>query len=125
ASAGVSYLERITLSASRLDGLIQDVLNYAKILRSQVPVEPVDLDSLVRDIIYSYPEWQQPEGLVAIDGSLPTVHGNQAWLTQCFSNLLSNAVKFVAHGVQPRVRIWAEPAPTDGSVPLPPAANQE
>jgi signal transduction histidine kinase len=34
--------------------------------------------------------------------------GNESLLTQCFSNLLENAVKFVADGVQPRVRIWAE-----------------
>src|SRR5262249_18843440 len=36
------------------------------------------------------------------------VLGNESLLTQCFGNLLDNAVKFVARGVRPRVRVWAE-----------------
>ncbi len=110
---GVDYLERISRSATRLDRLIQDVLNYAKILRDQVPVEPVDLDQLVRDLLETYPEWQPPNVEIQIDGPLPQVHGNQAWLTQCFSNLVSNAVKFVPAGQVPHVRIWAGPAAVD------------
>jgi len=43
---------------------------------------------------------------------LPPVLGHEGFLTQCVSNLLSNAIKFVAAGVVPRVRIWAEPRDT-------------
>ncbi|MEY2428900.1 MAG: two-component system, chemotaxis family, CheB/CheR fusion protein, partial [Verrucomicrobiota bacterium] len=107
---GVDFLERISRSAGRLDRLIQDVLNYAKVLRDQVPLEPVDLDVLVRDLLETYPEWQLPNATVQIDVPLPRVQGNQAWLTQCFSNLVSNAVKFVPAGQVPQVRIWAGPA---------------
>jgi signal transduction histidine kinase len=39
---------------------------------------------------------------------MPTVLGNEALLTQCFSNLLGNAVKFVAPGTQPHVRVHAD-----------------
>jgi two-component system, chemotaxis family, CheB/CheR fusion protein len=102
------YLERIARSASRLDRLIQDVLNYSKIVREQVPFESVDLDRLVRDMIDTYPDWQPPRAEVEIEGTLPPVFGNQAWLTQCFSNLLGNAVKFVAPGTFPHVKISAE-----------------
>jgi signal transduction histidine kinase len=41
---------------------------------------------------------------------------NEAALTQCISNLLGNAAKFVAQGVKPVVRIWAEEA--EGRVKL-------
>jgi signal transduction histidine kinase len=37
---------------------------------------------------------------------------------------VSNAIKFVAPGVQPSVRIWAESAPADASIPSPTATNQ-
>jgi len=104
----LDYLERIARSASRLDRLIQDVLNYSKILREQVPFESVDLDRLVRDMIETYPDWQPPRAEVEIQGTLPHVFGNQAWLTQCFSNLLGNAVKFVAPGTIARVKVSAE-----------------
>ena len=39
---------------------------------------------------------------------LPTVLGHEATLVQAVANLLSNAMKFVAEGVQPQIRAWAE-----------------
>jgi len=109
--AGRDFLQRIERSATRLDALIQDVLSYTRIVRAQVPLEPVNLDRLVRDIVDSYPEWQPANAQIEVENTLPTVLGNQAWLTQCFSNLLNNAVKFVAPGVQPSLRIWSEDVP--------------
>jgi len=49
---------------------------------------------------------------IQIEGTLPPVLGHEGFLTQCVSNLLDNAIKFVAPGVQPRIRIWAEPGET-------------
>jgi two-component system, chemotaxis family, CheB/CheR fusion protein len=108
-AVGSDYLQRISASAARLDMLIQDVLNYSRILRSQVPLTRINLDKLIREIIQSYPDWQPPHVDIQIEGTLPPVLGHEGFLTQCVSNLLNNAVKFVAPGVQPRVRISAEP----------------
>jgi PAS domain S-box-containing protein len=106
---GRDYLQRISTSAARLDRLIQDVLNYTRILRAQVPLTRIDMDKLLREIIQSYPDWQPPQVEIQIEGTLPPVQGHEGFLTQCVSNLVNNAVKFVAPGVPPRVRIWAEP----------------
>jgi PAS domain S-box-containing protein len=103
---GVDHLQRIIRSALRLDHLIQDVLSYSKVLHAQSPMEPVDLDGLMRDIIATYPNGQKAE--FHIQGDLPKVLGNEAFLTQCFSNLLANASKFVAPGTTPSVEIGAE-----------------
>ena len=46
---GINYLNQIMRSAVRLDQLIQDVLSYTRVLHSKLPMEPVDLDRLVRD----------------------------------------------------------------------------
>jgi two-component system CheB/CheR fusion protein len=107
-ATGRDYLQRISTSAARLDRLIQDVLNYTRILRAQVPLTRIDLDKLLREIIQSYPDLQPPQVNIQIEGTLPPVLGHEGFLTQCVSNLLNNAVKFVAPGVQPLVRIWAE-----------------
>ena len=106
-----SYLERIASSAARMDMLIQDVLNYTRVMRSEAVLEPVDLDRLVRDMIATYPNWQAPKVMIRIEGRLPPVLGHEGFLTQCVSNILSNAIKFVAPGVTPHVRIWAEDRP--------------
>lgn len=105
---GVNYLHQIMRSAVRLDRLIQDVLSYTGILHAQVPMGPVDLDRLVRDIIETYPNGQTPQARIQIKGTLPKVLGNEALLTQCVLNLLSNATKFVSPGITPRVEIWGE-----------------
>ena len=105
---GVNYLHQIMRSAVRLDRLIQDVLSYTRILHSPMPMEPVDLDRLVRDIIEIYPNGQPIKPQVQIRGRLPKVVGNEALLTQCVSNLLSNGTKFVSSGTTPRLEISAE-----------------
>jgi PAS domain S-box-containing protein len=103
---GVDLLQRIMRSALRLDHLIQDVLSYSKVLHAQNLLQPVDLDGLLRDIIATYPNGQKTE--FHIQGKLPMVIGNEAFLTQCFSNLLGNASKFVAPGTIPDIEIGAE-----------------
>lgn len=100
------YLQRIGTSADRLDLLIQDVLNYSHIVRSDIRLSPVNTDTLVRDIIESYPNLQPAH--IDIETPLPVVKANPAALTQVFSNLLGNAVKFVAPNVEPQVKIRAD-----------------
>ena len=105
---GVNYLHQIMRSAVRLDRLIQDVLSYTRILHATLPMEPVDLDRLVRDIIETFPNGQPIKPEIQIKGTLPKVMGNEALLAQCVSNLLSNGAKFVSPGTTPRMEISAE-----------------
>jgi len=107
--AGKEYLRRIGSAANRLDRLIQDVLSYTKVLRAPAPMQPIDLDRLTRDIIATYPDWQSPQADVVVVGTLPTVFGNEAFLTQCLSNLIGNGLKFQPAGRHPRVEVRAEP----------------
>jgi signal transduction histidine kinase len=113
-------IDRIVTAASRMDKLIQDVLQYSRVARSEMRLVPVDVEKLLRGIIATYPAFQPPEVEIQIKGPLPRVMGNEAALTQCFSNLLGNAIKFVTPGTRPEVRIWAEPVKVDGKRP-----NQE
>ena len=102
------HINRITGAAARMDKLIQDVLQYSRLARSELRLSPVNVQELLRGIIESYPAFQPPEVEIQIEGPLPHLLGNEAALTQCFSNLLGNAIKFVAPGTRPRVRVWAE-----------------
>src|ERR1019366_7391219 len=91
-----------------MDKLIQDVLQYSRLARSELRLAPVDVQVLLRGIIESYPSFQPPQVEIQIEGPLPRMMGNEAALTQCFSNLLGNAIKFVVPGTRPTVRVWAE-----------------
>jgi PAS domain S-box-containing protein len=102
------YAQRIITAAARLDRLIQDALSYTRAVLQEVPLEPVDLQVLVRTLIATYPNLQSDQADIEIQGALPAVLGSESLLTQCFSNLLDNAVKFTTPGTKPRVRIYAE-----------------
>jgi PAS domain S-box-containing protein len=106
---GRAYLALITSSADRMDRLIQDVLSFSRVARSDLQLEAVDLNRLARGVIESSSSSQASQAQIAIEGTLPCVLGNAASLTQCLSNLLDNAIKFVAPGTPPRIRLWAEP----------------
>ncbi len=114
---GNKYLQAIMRSAVRLDRLIQDVLSYTRILHTKLPMERVDLDRLVRDMVETFPNGQPIPPQLQLRGTLPHVMGNQALLAQCVSNLLSNAAKFVAPGATPHVEVSAEEM-EDGSIRL-------
>jgi PAS domain S-box-containing protein len=105
---GRDYLRRIITASGRMDRLIQDVLVYSRVSRTELTLVPVDLQTLVDGIVESYPQFQTDHADIVIHGRLPCVLGNEAALMQCVANLVGNAIKFVAPGVRPRVEIMAE-----------------
>ena len=102
------YLRHIRESASRLDRLITDALNYNRIICEELPMDPVEIGNLLRGMIQTYPNLHPRVADISIDLADLTVVGNESLLTQCFGNLLENAVKFVAPFVRPCIHIWAE-----------------
>lgn len=103
------YLHRISRAGQRLDRLIQDVLRYTRVSRSEIVLRPTDLASIVRAVIAEYPGLRASSTHLEIREPLGRVLGHELLLSQCISNLLLNAVKFMAAGVEPRVRIYSEP----------------
>jgi PAS domain S-box-containing protein len=101
------YVGYINDAAIRMDMLIQDVLTYTTILHSEIKISVVDLDTLVRQVIQSYPELHAADVQIEIQGLLPKVLGHPAAISQCLSNVLTNAVKFVAPGTKPLLQIRA------------------
>lgn len=108
-SVGQDYIQRIVANAQQGNVLIQDLLTYSQISRAEIPLRPIDLSSVLADILNRLePELQQRRAIVNVEEPLPTVIGNRSILVQVLTNLLTNAIKFVAPGVQPHVRIWVE-----------------
>ena len=101
-------IRKIITAAERMDKLIQDTLNYSKILRSEFTPRPIDPLSVLRGMIESYPQFAPPNARITLEGEFPLVEGDEGPLTQCFSNILGNAIKFVAPGAHPDIRISAQ-----------------
>jgi signal transduction histidine kinase len=91
-----------------MDRMVRDVLNFSNTMRGRLPLENVDVRSLLNGILETYPQLSQDHVEVVMEGGFFTVQANAAALGQCFSNIISNAIKFVTPGKHPRVRIWSE-----------------
>jgi PAS domain S-box-containing protein len=106
---GQSYVNRISEAALRMDLLIQDLLHYSRLSRSQIQLEPVDPRSIVQSVLASLDREIENRGAqVTVEEPLPPLLGDRILLVQILTNLMSNALKFVAPGVRPVVRIRAE-----------------
>jgi PAS domain S-box-containing protein len=105
---GTELLERSISAAQRMDQLILDLLDFTRVSRTPLRLEPVDVENLIQHIVKERPEFQPPRADIKIETPLAQVTGNETSLTQCVTNLLDNAVKFVAEGTQPRVRVYSE-----------------
>jgi signal transduction histidine kinase len=106
---GRDYTRRIAESARRMDALIQDLLSYSRLAREEVLIEPVDVGSLLEELVDNMAaELRERKAKVELRGPFPTVLGYRTTLLQALTNLLSNAVKFVAPGVEPRVILRSE-----------------
>ena len=106
---GQEWLGRIIEAAGRMHALIDGVLSYARLTRTPLPIETVELGPLVREVLNDLSaDLESRKAVVEVAPDLPAVRASALGLRQALANLLSNAVKFVAPGVEPRVRVTAE-----------------
>jgi signal transduction histidine kinase len=109
------FLQRVAKAATRMDSLIQDVLDLSHVIQRPMVVASVDVDALVQALITERPEFSLPQSDVSVDGPLLRVLAHEGTLSQCLTNLLGNAVKFVEPGNTPRVRVWTENRIAEGA----------
>jgi PAS domain S-box-containing protein len=107
---GQEYARRIGDAAQRMDRLIEDILAYSRLSRAQLRLQPVSLTRVVAEALRELKHEVSTRGArVRVEQRLPEVMSHQTTLVQIVSNLMTNALKFVAPGVRPQMRIWAEP----------------
>ena len=106
---GRNYLQRIMDSARRMDGLIQDLLEYSRLSRSELRFREIALESVVEAVLLTFrEEIQQRSAQITVEKPLPVIFGHPSTMELLLGNLISNAMKFVAKSSVPEVRIWAE-----------------
>jgi signal transduction histidine kinase len=114
---GRRHAERVVAAARTMDRLIDDLLAYGRLARSDLPLGPLDPGRPVRSALEQVDADVRSRGArVVVDDPLPGVVGHGATLAQVFANLLANGIKFVPRERAPEVRIRAEQL--DGRVRL-------
>jgi two-component system OmpR family sensor kinase len=88
-------LDIIGRGLRRLEGLVSDILDVARLDRGmfELRAEPVDLAACVREVATAFSTPQQPVRLSVQQGQPIRVLGEQARLRQCLENLVANAIQ--------------------------------
>jgi light-regulated signal transduction histidine kinase (bacteriophytochrome) len=101
----LGYVTTIYKSAKRMGNLIDDLLAFAHVERSDLQKTDVNLDGLVRDTLEDFQAETQKRNIVWGVHPLPTVQADRALLRMVLVNLISNAVKFTSGRTEAKIEI--------------------
>jgi signal transduction histidine kinase len=106
---GKDYAQRVVAGARRMDALIQDLLAYSRVSRSELDVANINLSDVVQDALTQVEgDVAASGGAVSVASGLPTVLAHRVALVQSVANLLANGLKFVPPGRVPALKVRAE-----------------
>jgi PAS domain S-box-containing protein len=88
------YLEKIIGSANRMSILINDLLNYSRISKSNEGFVAINLNRVMSNILNDFEVLIRQKGAVIHASDLPVIRGIPIQINQLFYNLISNALKF-------------------------------
>lgn len=88
------YLRVVIDASQKMGQLIDDLLAFSRMGRTEMSECSVDLDALVQHVILSLEADTRGRNIAWTIPPLPAVQGDRAMLQQAFANLLGNAVKY-------------------------------
>jgi PAS domain S-box-containing protein len=91
------YIVYISDGASRMQRLIRELLNYARVGTRAKSHEPVDLNEVMRHVLRDLHTLVKNANAEIVVRHLPTVLGDDVQLGQVLQNLVGNAIKFHAN----------------------------
>jgi PAS domain S-box-containing protein len=101
------YIEIVRKNAARMAELIDDLLDFSRLGRTELRLARIDMEALVREVIEELRQ-QDALGKASVEiGELPAAHADRALVREVLVNLLGNAVKYSGGRARPQVRIDA------------------
>ena len=104
---GQRFLGIIRDSAKRGGELIDALLNFSRLGRQTLSMEPVDLTELARAVVDELRRSTDVEGMDVIVDPLQPTRGDRTLLRQVLANLIGNAFKFSRGRPHPQIEIGA------------------
>ena len=99
------HARTISRNATRMGQLVDDLLNFSRLGRTQLKVTEVDMRALVDQVIE---EFQAADSIKSTElniNDLVRAHGDGSLLKQVWVNLLSNAIKYSSKKEKPLVEV--------------------
>jgi len=105
----LNYLGKISESTKRMGDLIDDLLTFSRVGKSEMQKHDVNLNELVQDSVNDFLEETASRNIAWKIQPLPPVYADPALLRLVMVNLISNAVKFTGRRTEAEIEIGALP----------------
>ncbi|MDF1657999.1 MAG: PAS domain-containing sensor histidine kinase [Verrucomicrobiales bacterium] len=111
------YLKRLHRAGTRLNLLLEDVLQLAKTRSMPEPSDLIELKEIVLDVIeQNNASIEETGASINVEDELPAVIASPQWATQAVHNLVSNALKFSSASGPPHIEIKAFNGRTEAGI---------
>lgn len=104
-----TYIEKVRLSAKRMSQLINELLEYSRLVHVRDPFTETDLNEVVHNVMSDFEVLISRQNVHIEIGTLPVMKVSPLQMNQLFHNLIGNALKFSAPNRKPHIRIYADP----------------
>ena len=101
---GRHYIERSVRAAKKMQALITDLLDLARVDTKGGSFEYVDLDAVVENAVENLRSLILEKGAEVVSGKMPTIHADANQIQSVFQNLILNALKY-NQNAKPKVEI--------------------
>jgi signal transduction histidine kinase len=95
-SAADRYINYAVEGATRMQGLLEDLLAFSRVGRNGVTPAPTDVNSAINEVLKNLDLVLKEHCVTVTCHPLPTVMADRFQIVQLFQNLLGNAIKFRA-----------------------------
>lgn len=103
----LNLISRIENSTARMDMLIQDLLEFARVDTQKEPFQSANCNEVVEYALGNLEMAIKESDASVTFSDLPVVNADQSQLVQLFQNLIGNAIKFRGD-IRPEIEVGAE-----------------
>ena len=102
---GEDYIKRMQSAAMRMQTLIEDLLSYSRVSRSNDVFEPLDMNQIMSEIREDLDIQIRREKAAVNIGDIPAITGDRMQIKRLFQNLINNGIKFHKPNGNPIVEV--------------------
>jgi signal transduction histidine kinase len=103
------YFDNIIRATEHMGALIDELLSYSRIGRTELKTGAVSLNDMLVDILDNlHGRVEEKQASILIPEGLPNVEADRNALSSVFTNLLDNALTYHSQGKPPEIQVNAE-----------------